>query len=73
MEIKTKLDLNQNCWFMIQNKPECAMITEIEIRKTIHESVVTYTIDKNPAGTQFTTRYLESNVFPTKQELIDSL
>lgn len=50
-----------------------AVIERIETSNVIGQSDVIYTIDKNPAGSQYTNRLLEHEVYETKQDLLDNL
>lgn len=73
MKIETKLGLNDKCFFIMLNAVREALIERIETSNVIGQSDVIYTIDKNPAGSQYTKRLLEYEVFDTKQALLDSL
>lgn len=73
MKIETKLNLQDKCFFLMLDAVREAVICRIETSNVVGETNVIYTIDKNPAGSQYTKRLLESEVFETKQELLDSL
>ena len=73
MTIKTKLDLNDECFFLMGNKINKAVIKEIETRNKREQSTVIYYINENPVGEQYTTRFLESELFETKQDLLETL
>ena len=73
MKIETKLGLNDKCFFMMCDAVREAVIERIETSNVIGQSDVIYTIDENPAGSQYTKRLLEHEVFETKQDLLDSL
>lgn len=73
MEIKTKLNINDDTFFLFLNKVHSAKIREIETFSTENTTRIIYTIYENPAGSQHTTRFHEYEIFGTKQELLDSL
>ncbi|MBO7635757.1 MAG: hypothetical protein J6S89_04170 [Paludibacteraceae bacterium] len=73
MTHKTKLDINDTVWFMHKNKACCGKIKKIFYGKfispadfKIHESEAYYVNDIKD-------RFEFSDLFSTKEELIDSL
>jgi hypothetical protein len=50
-----------------------AVIERIETSNLQGQTDVIYTIDENPAGSQYTKRLLEQEVYETKQDLLDAL
>jgi len=73
MEIKTLLDIYDECYFLMCDRINKAIIQEVWIKKTRNEINVTYIIDKNPCGTSYTITLSSNDVFATKQELLNSL
>lgn len=73
MKIETKFNIGNKCYFLMLDKVREAVIEEIETRNVQGQSNIIYTIDKNPAGSQYTKRLLEHEIFKTKQDLLDSL
>jgi len=73
MEIKTKLDVDQNAYFMQDNKIQTKAIKHIQINVSLDaflntEVNVKYTVNENSI-----TMLYESEVFATKQDLLNSL
>ena len=73
MTIETKLNIKDKCYFLMCNAVREATIERIETRNAQGQSDVIYTIDENPAGTQYTKRLLEHEVYKTKKDLLESL
>lgn len=73
MNIQTKLDINDKCYFLMNDAVREAIIERIETSTVQGQSDVIYTIDNNPAGSQYTKRLLEHEVYKTKMDLLDSL
>lgn len=73
MIIETKLNIGDKCFFLMLDAVREAKIEEIEARVDFSETSIIYTIDENTAGSQYTKRLLDSEVFPTKQDLLNSL
>lgn len=73
MVIKTKLNIKDKCYFLMDNKVNEAEIEKVETRNMFGVSSVFYIINENPAGSQYTTRFSESELFATKQDLLDTL
>lgn len=74
MEIKTKLNIDDKCFFLMNNKVCEAMIKLIDVSVSIAKyPTIIYTIDKNPIGIQYTNRFYEHEVFGNKQDLLTSL
>mgnify|MGYP003642053252 FL=1 len=73
MRIETKLNIKDKCYFLMCDAVREATIERIETSNVKGQSDVIYTIDENPAGTQYTKRLLEHEVYETKQDLLDAL
>lgn len=74
MEIKTKLDINQKCFFMVHNKVYSSNVVEIQTRTDNSKNTFeNYTVKENPAGPQYTKTFNDSEVFATKEELLQTL
>lgn len=72
MDIKTKLNVQEDAWFMCSNKTASAEVTSIEIE--VCETGQFYQITTNIIyGFQDNARRHESEVFATKAELLASL
>lgn len=75
MIINTKYSVRDEVYILLQNKVYTVIIERIDI-SIVNETTVddiTYTVEKNPAGTQYSTRFPERELFKTKQDLLDSL
>ena len=69
MEIKTKFDIDDDCWMMLCNKPVKHKITGVYVEITKDGTSVTYNI-----GTTTNTQMIdECMLFLSKEELIKSL
>ena len=73
MIIETKLNIDDKCYFLMNNAVWDAFIEKIETSNVLGQSDIIYTIDENKAGNQYTTRLLEHEVYKTKKDLLDSL
>jgi len=73
MIIKTEFGLKDKCFFLMCDKIHEALIERLEVSIVQGQSSITYTIDNNSAGTQYRKRFLESELFETKQDLLESL
>lgn len=63
MEIKTKLSINDKCFFIMNAKVWQATVIDISTYTKGSETNVTYTIDKNPCSSRYTCRFSESDLF----------
>ena len=73
MKIITKLDIEDECYFLFNNKVNNGFIKDIEISVLKEKTYIKYSIvnkDENKPGTKL---YLEEFVFKTKQDLLESL
>jgi len=75
MKIETKLSVNQQAFFMMNNKVCEAKIIGIKVMVGNDAyPYITYEIDNNPAGTKYTTTgFNESEIFSHKQALLETL
>jgi len=79
MTIETKLDIGDEVFFILNRKVHTTEIAEIQTKTELNTyGAVTvkefYTLTKNPAGSQFTTRgFTKDELHKTKQELLDTL
>ena len=73
MEIKTKFNIGDECYFLMCNKVNEAVVEQIQTSNSNLQSSIIYKIEENPAGTQYTKLFLEHELFKTKQDLLDSL
>lgn len=72
MTINTKYNIGQEVWFMNENKACSDIITAVHTYITETFSNVTYGFG-NTIQTQIITTIKESDLFPTKEELLRSL
>ena len=72
MIVETKYDPTDIVWIMIGNKPKECVIFEVQpgIRTKAHAYQNKYTIDGYNGGNAI---FFESDIFRTKEELINSL
>lgn len=75
MEVKTKYNIGDEVWTMLNNRPHCFRIAEIEV---VQNSLRTFV--RNVEQTNTCTRnnpqrlyFLDSNCFSTKEDLIKNL
>ncbi len=73
MKIETKLSINDRAFFLIHGKVHESYITCVETRTSGNNTVVTYTIDRNPAGSQYTVIFNGNDIFASKDDLLKSL
>lgn len=73
MTIETKFNIDQEVWFIMKNKPQVAKVKAIGYYLENLPSEIKYWIDKNPCGSQYTTCFYESDLFPSKESLLKSL
>lgn len=74
MDIKTKLNINDTCFFLTQNMVRESEIESISISAYSNLDIrISYMVKKNPAGSQYTTRFDENDIFKTKEDLLKSL
>lgn len=72
MKIETKLNVEDECYFLHSNKVKTGFIKDIQISVLKEKMYIKYSVlfknDDKAARI-----YLEEDVFKTKQELLDSL
>lgn len=74
MKIETKLNVGDDAFFLTGSAVRKSTITRIDISAVNTKFFdVTYTVKENPAGSQYTTRFNNSDIFPTKEALLASL
>ncbi|TYP71505.1 hypothetical protein [Aquimarina intermedia] len=73
MKIETKLNIGDKCHFMSLDKPRESKVKEIVINVEKGCVSTVYVIDKNPSGSHNCTRFYDSEIFATKEELIKSV
>lgn len=73
MKIETKLNVEDECYFLHSNKVKTGFIEDIQISALKEKMYIKYSVlFKNDDKTEYRI-YLEEDVFKTKQELLDSL
>lgn len=72
MKIETKFNIGQEVWFMNKNKACSDIITAIHIYTTETLLNTTYGFG-NTIRTQIVSTIKESDLFPTREELLKSL
>jgi len=73
MKIETKLSVGDRAFFLMHGKVHESYITYVETRTSGNNTVITYTIDRNPAGSQYTTKFYDNDIFASKDDLLKSL
>lgn len=73
MKIETKLSVGDKCFFIMHAKVMESVITYLEVRHDGYGAFITYTVKENPAGSNYTTRFSEGDIFATKEDLLKSL
>jgi hypothetical protein len=73
MKIETKLNIKDRCYFLMCDAVREAVIERIETSNLQGQTDVIYTIEENPAGSQYTKRLLEHEVYETIHDLLDAL
>lgn len=72
MKIKTKFNVDEEAFIIFLNKIYKVKVYSIEI--IVGDDIyIKYTLHNNPSGSQYTKIFEESELFKTKEELIDSL
>jgi len=69
MEIKTKLSVKQNCWFIYQHAVGNSAVLAIEVKVNQDKCMIFYDMSVNGVCVHLP----EEMCFATKQELIESL
>jgi len=73
MKFTTKFNLGQTVFFIINSVIYNSEVESVDAFISVSKEWIRYEVKQNKAGTQYTTRFSESDVFGTKQELLDSL
>jgi len=74
MKIETKLNISDDAYFITLNKVWQSTIERIVINVDgMGNYRTTYWVLKNPAGSQYTTAFDESEIFHTKEQLLATL
>lgn len=75
MEITTRYSLNQAVWFMLENKPVEKIVYGILIEPIRDSSypVIRYEVGKYSTKQMIEHTFLQSILYPTKEELLKSL
>lgn len=73
MVINTKLNINEEGWFLTTNQVRRATIESITISCNSAYPRITYHVKDNPAGSQYTKSFSEDEIFATKQDLLASM
>lgn len=68
-----ELKIGSTAFFLMHNKVVNAVVEEIRTVETKVGISITYTIDKNPAGDNYTKHWSSKEIFSSKQQLLDSL
>lgn len=69
MKIETKYDISDNVWFMSNNSTKSALIVNWTISANGGNPIITYYVN-NPG---YDNTFKEHQLFPTKQDLLNSL
>jgi len=73
MKIETKLNLGDECFFIMGNKIRKAIVKSINVFiENNKEKLVKYEIEENPLG-DYRTYFYDNELFKTKQDLLNSL
>ena len=75
MEVKTKYNIGDEVWTMLNNRPHCFRIAGIEVFQNSLRTFVR-NVEHTNTGTRNNPQhlyFLDSNCFPTKEELIKNL
>lgn len=73
MKIETKLNVEDECYFLHSNKVKTGFIKDIQISVLKEKMYIKYSVLFKNDDKAETKIYLEEDVFKTKQELLDSL
>lgn len=75
MEVKTKYNIGDEVWTMLNNRPHCFRIAAIEVFRNSLRTFVR-NVEHTNTGTRNNPQrlyFLDSACFPTKEELIKNL
>jgi hypothetical protein len=73
MKIETKLSIGDICYFLMHNKVLSSVVKSIRAKYDVNGLTVEYEIRSNSAGAQYTTTFMENELFATKEDLLKSL
>ena len=73
MNIKTKFDVGDECWVMVNNKPTCLKIIGLYVTNNDSPEGIFTTIEYSVGSGDSARKYCENKLFATKEELIDKL
>lgn len=73
MKIETKLEIENECYFLYFNKVNTGIVKDIQISVLKERTYIKYTVLFKDCDKQESKIFLEDNVFKTKQELLASL
>lgn len=73
MKIETKLDVENECYFLHNNKVKTGFIKDIQISVLTEKMYIKYSVLFKDCDKAETKIFLEEDVFKTKQELLNSL
>lgn len=73
MQIKTKLEIEDECYFLYHNKVYTGFVKDIQISILKDKMYIKYAVLFKDCDKADTKTFLEEYVFKTKQELLHSL
>lgn len=73
MKIETKFDVGRVVWLIEENKIKAEAIKKLEITKDERDENIRYYFTERPDSMNWERSRLESQVFATKEELINNL
>jgi hypothetical protein len=73
MKIETKLNVEDECYFLFHNKVKTGEVKDIQISVLKEKMYIKYSILFNDCDKNEHKIYLEEDIFKTKQELLNSL
>lgn len=73
MIIETKLEIEDECYFLFHNKVKTGFVKDIQISVLKEKMYIKYSILFKDCDKSETKIYLENDIFKTKQNLLESL
>ena len=73
MIIETKLEIEDECYFLFHNKVKTGFVKDIQISVLKEKMYIKYSILFKDCDKAETKMYLEEDIFKTKQDLLESL
>lgn len=73
MNIETKLEIEDECYFLFHNKVKTGFVRDIQISILKENIYIKYSILFKDCDKAETKMYLEEDIFKTKQDLLHSL